>query len=52
MPGLKARWSDIDLDSVLLSGQAKRKGGPEEAGGLTTWGHGAMIPRLVAKGQT
>lgn len=34
MPGLKARWSDVDHDSVLLSGQAKRKGGPKEAEGL------------------
>lgn len=47
MPGLKARWSEVDHDSVR-----QREGGPRGSRGpATTWGHRATIPQLVAESQ-
>ena len=53
MPELNVRWSDINHDSILLSGQARRKAATEGAESFSTnRGHRAMLPWLLAESQT
>lgn len=53
MPELNVRWSGINHDSILLSGQAERKAATEGAESFSTHrGPRAMLPRLLAESQT